>query len=39
MLPDPSEIRITTKILDIIEYTLKPKWRWAGHIARKKDNM
>ena len=23
---------------DIIEYTLKQKWRWAGHIARMKDN-
>ena len=23
---------------DIIEYTLKQKWRWAGHIARLKDN-
>ena len=22
----------------IIEYTLKQKWRWAGHIARMKDN-
>ena len=23
---------------DIIEYTLKQKWKWAGHIARLKDN-
>ena len=22
----------------ILEYTLKQKWRWAGHIARMKDN-
>ena len=22
------------EITDIIEYTLKQKWRWAGHIAR-----
>ena len=29
-----SEIRIRTKIIDIIEYTLKKKWKWAGHIAR-----
>ena len=26
------------KEIDIIEYTLKQKWRWAGHIARMKDN-
>ena len=24
------------QIIDIIEYTLKQKWRWAGHIARMK---
>ena len=33
-----SEIRKRTKITDIIEYTLKQKWRWAGHIARMMDN-
>ena len=22
-----------TKVIDMIEYTLKQKWRWAGHIA------
>ena len=33
-----SEIRRRTKIINIIEYTLKQKWRWAGHIARMKDN-
>ena len=33
-----SEIRKRTKTIDIIEYTLKEKWRWAGHIARMKDN-
>ena len=27
-----SEIRKRTKIVDIIEYTLKQKWRWAGHM-------
>ena len=26
-----------TKIIDIIEFTLKQKWKWAGHIARLKD--
>ena len=31
-----SEIRKRTKIIDIIEYTLKQKWTWAGHIARMK---
>ena len=25
-------------MIDIIEYTLKQKWRWAGHLARTKDN-
>ena len=34
-----SEIRKRTKIIDIIEYTLKQKWRWVVHIARTKDNM
>ena len=33
-----SEIRKRTKVIDIIEYTLKQKWRWARHIARMKDN-
>ena len=33
-----SEIRKRTKIIDIIEYTLKQKWKWASHIARMKDN-
>ena len=32
-----SEIRKRTKIVDIIDYTLKQKWRWAGHIAIMKD--
>ena len=26
------------KIIDVIEYTLKQKWKWAGRIARMKDN-
>ena len=33
-----SEIRKRTKIIDIIEYILKQKWKWAGHVARLKDN-
>ena len=33
-----SEIRKRTKIINIIEYTLKQKWKWVGHIARLKDN-
>ena len=33
-----SEIRKRTKIIEIIEYTLKQKWKWAGHIARMNDN-
>ena len=33
-----SEIRKITRIVDIIDYTLKQKWRWAGHIAIMKDN-
>ena len=32
-----SEIRKRAKIIDVIEYTLTQKWRWAGHIARMKD--
>ena len=32
-----SEIRKRTKIIDIIEHTLKQKWKWAGHIARLED--
>ena len=31
-----SEIR--TKIIAIIEYTLKQNWKWAGHTERMKDN-
>ena len=33
-----SEIRKRTKIISIIEYTLKQKWKWAGQIAKMKDN-
>ena len=34
-----SEIRKRAKIIDIMEYTPKQKSKWAGHIARMKDNM
>ena len=33
-----SEIGKRAKLTDIIEYTLKQKWRWAGHLARMKDS-
>ena len=33
-----SEIMKRTKIIDIIEYTLKQKWRRAKHTARMKNN-
>ena len=33
-----SEIRKRTKIIDIIEYTLKQKCRWARHVARMEVN-
>ena len=35
-IPCP-EIRKRTKIIYIIEYTLKQKWEWAGHITRLED--
>ena len=31
-----SEIMERTRITDIMECTLKQKWKWAGHIARMK---
>ena len=33
-----SWIRQNTKVDDIIEVIKKQKWRWAGHVARMKDN-
>ena len=36
-IPCP-KIRKRTKIIDIIECTLKQKWKWTGHIARLRDN-
>ena len=32
------EIRQRTKINDILEEITKLKWKWAGHVARMKDN-
>ena len=36
--PQDKTPRKRRKITDMIEYTLKQKWRWAGHKARMKDN-
>ncbi|CAH2217156.1 jg22848 [Pararge aegeria aegeria] len=33
-----SLIRQQTKITDALAYTLKAKWKWAGHVARLTDN-
>ena len=33
-----SETRRRTKMIDITEYTLRQKWRRAGHIATMKNN-
>ncbi|GFO40356.1 endonuclease-reverse transcriptase [Plakobranchus ocellatus] len=33
-----SEIRKRTQIQDIVDFVAKQKWRWAGHVARLKDN-
>ena len=37
MIPCP-EIRERTRIIDVTDDTLKQKWKWAGHIARMKEN-
>ena len=29
---------IIIRVIDIIEYTVKRKWKWAGHTARMKGN-
>ena len=34
-----SEIRKRTKIIDIIEYTLKQKWKWASHNYSKDEGQ
>ena len=31
-------IRPRTKETDIVKYVVNAKWKWAGHIARMKDN-
>ena len=31
-------IRQRTKVTDIVQYVTNTKWKWAGHIARMKDN-
>ena len=33
-----SEIRERTKVIDIIQYITKTKAKWAGHVARLRDN-
>ena len=31
-------IRQRTRVIDIVKYVANTKWKWAGHIARMKDN-
>ena len=31
-------IRQRTRVTDIVQYLTNTKWKWAGHIARMKDN-
>lgn len=31
------KIRQKTKVIDALQYALKQKWQWAGHIARRTD--
>ena len=31
-------IRQRTRVADIVQYVTNTKWKWAGHIARMKDN-
>ena len=31
-------IRQRTRVTDIVQYVTNTKWKWAGHIARMKDN-
>ena len=30
--------RQRTRVTDIVQYVTNTKWKWAGHIARMKDN-
>ncbi|GFN88089.1 endonuclease-reverse transcriptase [Plakobranchus ocellatus] len=32
------EIRKKDPVIDVVHYIQRQKWRWAGHIAREKDN-
>ena len=31
-------IRQRTRVTDVVQYVTNTKWKWAGHIARMKDN-
>ena len=31
-------IRQRTRVTDMVQYVTNTKWKWAGHIARMKDN-
>ena len=33
-----TEIRKRTRVQDIVQFVLKQKWKWAGHVARLDDN-
>ena len=33
-----TNIRQRTRVTDIVQYVTNTKWKWAGHIARMKDN-
>ncbi|GFN90689.1 endonuclease-reverse transcriptase [Plakobranchus ocellatus] len=35
---DCLEIRKRTQLQDIVDFVAKQKWKWAGHVARLKDN-
>ena len=32
------KIREKTRVTDILHYVARMKWRWAGHVARRRDN-
>ena len=34
-----TEIRKRTTVQDIVQFVLKQKWKWAGHVARLDDNQ
>ena len=34
-----TEIRKRTRVQDIVQFVLKQKWKWAGHVARLDDNQ